>query len=492
MSDQNKKLGLFSLMALVVGSMIGGGIFNLASDMASGAGAVAIIVGWVITGIGMIALGLCFQNLNMKRPDLDGGVYSYARAGFGDYMGFNSAWGYWVSAFLGNVAYATLLFSSIGYFFPTFEGGQNVASIIGASILLWGVHFLILRGVHSAAIINLITTIAKLVPVLVFVVAAILAFNLDQFSMNLWGNAGSFSWSAVGSQVKSTMLVTLWVFIGIEGAVVFSSRAKNRKDVGRATILGLVGTLLIYMMVSLLSIGLMSQADVAGLSNPSMAYLLESVVGKWGATLINIGLIISVLGAWLGWTLLASEIPFLAAKDGIFPKWFGKANKNNAPVNALWITNGLIQLFLLTFIVSDQAYTFMFSLASSAILIPYAFSAFYQFKYSLQTKEADRTKNLIVGFVASVYGVWLVVAAGLDYLLLTMLLFAPGILVYRAVRLEGDEGGFHPETKVGIVPNHANGSKKPIFTKPELAVAIVFVVLAVYAVYQLATGGITI
>jgi len=490
MSDDNKKLGLFSLMALVVGSMIGGGIFNLASDMASGAGPMAIIIGWVITGIGMISLGLCFQNLNMKRPDLDGGVYSYARAGFGDFMGFNSAWGYWVSAFLGNVAYATLLFCSIGYFIPAFEGGQNIASIIGASVLLWGVHFLILRGVHSAAIINLITTIAKLVPVLVFIVAAILAFNVDIFKADLWGGAESFSWSAIGGQVKNTMLVTLWVFIGIEGAVVFSSRAKNRKDVGRATILGLIGTLLIYMMVSLLSVGVMSQADVAELSNPSMAYILESVVGKWGAILINIGLIISVLGAWLGWTLLASEIPFLAAKDGIFPKWFAKANKNNAPVNALWITNGLIQLFILTFIISDSAYTFMFSLASSAILIPYAFSAFYQFKYSLQTKEADRTKNLIVGLIASIYGIWLVVAAGLDYLLLTMLLFAPGILVFRAVKKEGFVAALSKE-QVGITGNQVSNDNK-IFTKAEFCIAVVFVVLAIYAVYQLITGGITI
>ena len=215
----------------------------------------------------------------------------------------------------------------------------------------------------------------------------------------------------------------------------------------------------------------MNQADVANLSNPSMAYLLEHVVGKWGAVLINIGLIISVLGAWLGWTLLASEIPYLAAKDGVFPKWFGKENENKAPVNALWITNGLIQLFILTFVVSDQAYTFMFSLASSAILIPYAFSAFYQFKYSLQSKEADRMKNLIIGLIASIYGVWLVVAAGLDYLLLTMLLFAPGILVFRVVQKEGN---------------------RKLFTKAELIVAIVFVVLAVYALYELISGNIAI
>ncbi len=448
-----------------------GGAFNLASDMAKGAGAGAIIIGWIITGIGMIALGLSFQNLTMKRPDLDGGIFSYAKAGFGDFIGFNSAWGYWLSAWLGNVAYGTLLFSSLGYFFPVFEGGQNVASIIGASLLLWCVHLLILRGIQSAALVNLVTTIAKLVPIFVFIIAAVFAFHIDIFTEGFWGEAGSFSWEAIGGQVKSTMLVTLWVFIGVEGAVVLSGRAKNRSDVGKATVIGLLGTLIIYIFITLLSLGIMQQADVAGLKNPAMAYLFESVVGKWGAVLINLGLVISVLGAWLGWTLLASEIPFLAAKDGVFPKWFAKENKNKAPVNSLWLTNGLIQIFLLTFIVSEQAYHFAFSLASSAILIPYAFSAFYQFKYSRQSRHQDRTKNMVIGLVASIYGFWLVLAAGLDYLLLTMTLYAPGIFIFYKVQKES--GTEH------------------VFTKGEKALSTVIVALALFAVFGLVTGNMT-
>lgn len=469
---EEKKLGLVSLIAIVVGSMIGGGAFNLATDMAGGASAGAIIIGWIITGIGMIALAFSFQNLTNKRPDLDGGIFSYATEGFGKYMGFNSAWGYWLSAFLGNVAYATLLFSSIGYFIPVFEGGQNIASIIGASILLWGVHALILRGVHSAALVNLITTVAKLVPIFLFIVIGIFAFNFDKFSFEFWGTDGGFEFSSVMTQVKSTMLVTLWVFIGIEGAVVLSSRAKEKKDVGKATIIGLLGTLVIYILISLMSIGIMSRADIAGLPAPSMAYVLESIVGPWGATVINGGLIISVLGAWLGWTLLASEIPYLAGKSNLFPKWFAKTNSNGAPTNSLWLTNGLIQIFLLTFLFTDKAYNFAFSLASSAILIPYAFSAFYQLKYSLQTNHADRMKNITVGIIASVYSVWMVYAAGIGYLLLTMILYIPGILVFNIIQ---------KETKAA-----------KIFTKAELATAVVFALLATIAVYQLATGVITI
>ncbi|WP_075980420.1 arginine-ornithine antiporter [Bacillus massilinigeriensis] len=475
--ESDKKLGLFLLTALVVGSMIGGGAFNLASDMALGANAGSIIIGWVITGIGIIALGLAFQNLTMRRPDLDGGIYSYAKAGFGNFMGFNSAWGYWLSAWLGNVAYATLVFSSIGYFFPVFDGGQNVASIIGASVLLWCVHFLILRGVHSAALVNLVTTIAKLVPVFLFIIIAIIAFKVDTFTLDFWGPDGAeFSWASVKDQVSSVMLVTLWVFIGVEGAVVLSGRAKNRSDIGKATVIGLIGTLIIYVLISLLSMGIMSRAELSELENPAMAYVLESVVGKWGAVFINIGLIVSVLGAWLGWTLLASEIPYVAAKDGVFPKWFAKENKNKAPINSLWLTNGLIQVFLITFLISDQAYNFAFSLASSAILIPYLFSALYQFKLSFTGESYGanerRTKDIILGVIASVYAIWLVYAAGISYLLLTMILYAPGIYIFMKVQKEK--------------------KTEKLFTKYELVAAAVVLILAVWALIELVLGKISI
>ncbi|MEC1447840.1 arginine-ornithine antiporter [Bacillus haynesii] len=466
---EEKKLGLFALIALVIGSMIGGGAFNLASDMASGAGAGAILIGWIITGVGMIALAFSFQNLTTKRPDLDGGIFTYAREGFGHFMGFNSGWGYWFAALLGNVAYGTLLFSAVGYFIPAFGDGQNVASIIGASVILWCVHFLILRGVQSAAMINLITTISKLVPIFAFIIAIIFVFHLDLFTNDFWGKG--LSLGSIRTQVKSTMLVTVWVFTGIEGAVLFSSRAKKSSDVGKATVIGLISVLVIYVMITMLSLGVMNQQNLAGLPNPSMAAIMEHIVGKWGAVLINLGLIISVLGAWLAWTLFAGELPLIAAREGVFPKWFGKENKNGAPANALTLTNAIIQLFLLTFLISDAAYQFAFSLASSAILIPYLFSGLYQLKYSWLHKEPNRGKNLIIGIIASIYGVWLVYAAGLDYLLLTMILYAPGILVFRAVR-KGKEG--------------------PVFNKAELLIAAAILLLTVIAVIRLAAGSISI
>lgn len=472
-SDTNK-LGKTSLIGLVIGSMIGGGAFNIISDMGGQAGGLAIMIGWIITAIGMISLAFVFQNLTNVRPDLEGGIYSYAQAGFGDFIGFSSAWGYWFAAFLGNVAYATLLMSAIGNFFPIFKGGNTLPSIIVASFLLWGVHFLILRGVETAAFINSIVTVAKLIPIFLVIICMIVVFNFDTFKAGFYGmtsgGTGIFSWGDTMSQVKSTMLVTVWVFTGIEGAVVFSGRAKSKKDVGTATVIGLVSVLVIYFLMTVLAQGVIQQNQIADLASPSMAQVLEHIVGHWGSVLVNIGLIISVLGAWLGWTLLAGELPFIVAKDGLFPKWFAKENKNKAPINALLITNILVQIFLISMLFTDSAYQFAFSLASSAILIPYMFSAFYQLKYTIEHKGHATVKRWAIGIIASIYAIWLVYAAGIDYLLLTMLLYIPGLFVYRFVQRN----------------NH-----KPL-TKGDYILFAVIIILAIIGIIRLAMGSVSV
>lgn len=472
-SDTNK-LGKTSLIGLVIGSMIGGGAFNIISDMGGQAGGLAIMIGWIITAIGMISLAFVFQNLTNVRPDLEGGIYSYAQAGFGDFIGFSSAWGYWFAAFLGNVAYATLLMSAVGNFFPIFKGGNTLPSIIVASFLLWGVHFLILRGVETAAFINSIVTVAKLIPIFLVIICMIVVFNFDTFKAGFYGmtsgGTGIFSWGDTMSQVKSTMLVTVWVFTGIEGAVVFSGRAKSKKDVGTATVIGLVSVLVIYFLMTVLAQGVIQQNQIADLASPSMAQVLEHIVGHWGSVLVNIGLIISVLGAWLGWTLLAGELPFIVAKGGLFPKWFAKENKNKAPINALLITNILVQIFLISMLFTDSAYQFAFSLASSAILIPYMFSAFYQLKYTIEHKGHATVKQWAIGIIASIYAIWLVYAAGIDYLLLTMLLYIPGLFVYRFVQRN----------------NH-----KPL-TKGDYILFAVIIILAIIGIIRLAMGSVSV
>ncbi len=231
MSETPGKLRLGALVALVVGSMIGGGIFSLPQNMAASADVGAVLIGWVITAIGMLTLAFVFQTLANRKPDLDGGVYAYAKAGCGEFLGFNSAWGYWISAWIGNVSYLVLLFSTLGYFFPIFGEGNTPAAVIGASVLLWAVHFLVLRGIKEAAFINLVTTVAKVVPLVLFVLIALFAFKLDIFTADIWGVKNP-SLGSVMNQVRNMMLVTVWVFIGIEGASIYSARAEKRSDVG--------------------------------------------------------------------------------------------------------------------------------------------------------------------------------------------------------------------------------------------------------------------
>ncbi|WP_428551467.1 arginine-ornithine antiporter [Pseudomonas edaphica] len=475
MSDTPGKLRLGALVALVVGSMIGGGIFSLPQNMAASADVGAVLIGWVITAIGMLTLAFVFQTLANRKPDLDGGVYAYAKAGFGDYMGFSSAWGYWISAWLGNVGYFVLLFSTLGYFFPIFGEGNTPAAVIGASVLLWAVHFLVLRGIKEAAFINLVTTVAKVVPLVLFVLIALFAFKLDIFTADIWGVKNP-DLGSVMNQVRNMMLVTVWVFIGIEGASIFSSRAEKRSDVGKATVIGFITVLLFLMLVNVLSLGIMTQPELAKLQNPSMAAVLEHVVGHWGAVLISVGLIISLLGALLSWVLLCAEIMFAAAKDHTMPEFLRKENANHVPVNALWLTNAMVQVFLVITLFSASTYLSLIYLATSMILVPYLWSAAYALLLAVrgETYEnalRERKKDLFIGAIALIYAVWLLYAGGTKYLLLSALLYAPGVILFAKAK-------------------HELG--KPIFTNVEKLIFAAVVIGALVAAYGLYAGFLTL
>jgi arginine:ornithine antiporter/lysine permease len=449
-----KRLSLSLLIALVVGSMIGSGIFSLPQNMAASAGAGAILIGWLITGVGMLSLALVYQTLSNRQPALDNGVFAYARALGGEYLSFNSAWGYWISAWIGNVSYLVILFAALSYFFPVFGEGNNKAAIAGASVVLWALHWMILRGLRTAARANALTTVAKIVPLLLFIGLVIAAFQRETFTVDFWGAP------ALGStldQVKSTMLVTVWVFIGIEGANVFSARAAERANVGRATVIGFVITLLLLISVSLLSLGVLQQPELAALKNPSMAGVLQAAAGPWGAVLISIGLIVSVGGALLAWTLLAAESVFTPAKEKVMPVSLGVENTQGAPANALWLTNGCIQLFLLLTLYSSATYLALISLATSMILLPYLFSGLYALKLTWKGDtyaghRALQLRDMAIAAVATLYCMWLLYAAGPKYMLLSALLYAPGSLIYLGtLRARQGQALSGPETGLLII-----------------------------------------
>lgn len=470
-----KKLGLVALTALVMGSMLGAGILSLPQNMAASSGAGGVLIAWVITLFGMLMLALVFQNLTNRKPDVDGGVYGYARAGFGDFMGFNSAWGYWMSGWVGNVSLFVVMFSALAGFgpFAFFGNGNNWQSILAASVLLWILTWIVMQGVHEAAFINILTTIARILPLLLFMVVVILAFNVHTFSTDFWGSP---KLGSVLDQVKGSMLVTVWVYLGIEGATVYSTRAQKKSDVGRATVVGFLLTSALLVMVSVLSLGIMTQPELAALKNPSAAGVLQHVVGGWGADLINICLVIAVGGELLAWTMLPTEIPYLGAQDGVFPRMFAKVNKHQAPTNALWLTNGLVQLMLLVTLFSSAGYLALLSLATSMVLIPYLLCGGYAWMVALRGEgypagSAARNRDMIIGVLATLYCVWLIYAAGLKYLFLSMILYAPGILFYVWAKRERGE--------------------KP-FKGFEYAIAAFIAVLGLMACYMVATGQVSL
>lgn len=441
MPSSNQRLGLAALTALVVGSMVGAGIFSLPQNVARSAGPAAALIGWAVSGAGMLMLAFVFQALANRRPDLDTGIYAYARAGFGNYIGFSAAWGYWVASVLGNASFFVLIFSGLGHFAPVFGEGNTPAAIAASSLLLWTVHLLVLRGLRTAAIINGLVTVAKLVPIALFLILAAAAFRVDVFRADFFGVPAL---GDMGQQLRGMMLVTVWVFIGIEGASIYSRRAMRRADVGRATVIGFIGVWLLLVLVSLLSMGVMSQAELAGLPNPSMAYVLRAIVGEWGATVIIIGSIISVLGALLAWVLLCAEVLFAAAGDGTMPAFLGRENKRGVPANALWLSNGLIQLFLLLVLFNSGSYTSLVLLAASMSLVPYFLSSAFGVKLAWQGEAyasagGARWRDFIVALLASAYALWLVYAGGLDNLLLSVLLYVPGVVLYALTRHQRGE-----------------------------------------------------
>lgn len=436
------KLGIFGLAAIVVSSMIGGGIFSLPQNMAQSASVGAVILAWIITGFGMYFIANTFRVLSNARPDLTTGIYLYAKAGFGNYMGFNIGWSYWLCQIFGNVGYAVITMDALNYFFPgVFTGGNNLYSIIGGSILIWFFNFLVLRGVKQAAMINMIVTVAKIVPLILFIIIMAFVFKIDRFDMDFWGRMNAVKLGDIPDQVRNTMLVTLWAFIGIEGAVVLSGRAQTQSDVGKATLMGFLGCLAIYVLLSVLPFGLMSQEQLAAVPNPSTAGVLQAVVGEWGAWLMNIGLVIAILASWLSWTMIVAEMPYAMAENGAFPRVFHRENAAGSPNVSLVVTSLLMQLAMILVYFAGNAWNTMLSITGVMVLPAYFTSCLYLWKicedHEFPTNIGmSRFAALITGIIGTLYALWLIYAAGLSYLLMAVVFIAAGIPIYLWARYE--------------------------------------------------------
>ena len=470
-----EKLALPVLIAMVVGSMVGSGIFSLPRTFGNATGPFGAIIAWTIAAGGMYTLARVFQFLAERKPNLDAGVYAYAKAGFGDYPGFLSAFGYWIGSCIGNVSYWVLIKSTLGAFFPVFGDGNTIAAISVASVGIWTFHFMILRGTEQAAFINTVVTIAKIVPILVFILIMIFVFEFDLFRANFWGGTGMPDLSLF-DQVRATMLVTVFVFLGIEGASVYSRFAEKRSHVGIATIVGFLGVTALMVLVTLLPYGVLERPELAGMRQPSMAAVLEAVVGPWGAVFVSVGLLISVLGAYLAWSLICAEVLSVAAKNKDMPKVFATQNKNRVPAAALWMTNIIVQLFIISTYWSTDAFSLMLNLTSVMTLVPFFLVAAYGFLMvrrgeTYNVRPAERTTDLVFAGLAVFYTLFLIYAAGMKFLVLSAILYGPGTVLYLWTRREQGKAFF-----------------KPV----ELIIFIATAIACAVGIHGLATGYITI
>ncbi len=438
---RDQKLTFAALLALVVGSMVGGGIYSLPRTFANDTGPLGAVIAWLVAGAGMFMLARVFQTLAERKPGLDAGVFAYAKAGFGDYPGFLSAFGYWIAACIANVSYWVLIKATLGAAIPAFGDGSTFPAIVSSSVGIWLFHFLILRGVQQAAKLNRVVTFAKIIPILVFLAILGVSFQPDLFLANF---SGGDSQNGLFDQIRATMLVTVFVFIGVEGASVYSRYAKKRSDVGAATILGFLGVTLLMVLVTLLPYGVMPRSDIAGLRQPSVAGVLSAVVGSWGTVFISIGLIVSVLGAYLAWSLICAEILFSTARTRDMPETFARMNGRGVPANALWLTNAVIQVLLISTYFSDDALDLMLKLTSAVALVPYFFVAAYGFILTRrgETYEGDpgaRKRDGVISGIALVYTLFMIFSGGIKFILLAALLYAMGTLLFIWTRKENGQ-----------------------------------------------------
>jgi arginine:ornithine antiporter/lysine permease len=283
--------------------------------------------------------------------------------------------------------------------------------------------------------------VAKVIPIVLFIGILIVLFRVDMLHMNVWEGSDALS-AGLFSQVRATMLVTVFVFVGIEGASVYSRYAKRRSDVGTATLSGFVAVLCLLVLVTLLPYAALPRADIAVMRQPSMAAVLGALLGPFGSVFIGAGLIVSILGAYLAWSLICAEVLFAAARTGTMPRIFAQQNERKLAVAAIWLTSSVVQLFVISTYWSNDAFALMLNLTSSMALIPYFLVAAYGIKaarHDIEEGGAQRNalrRDYFIAAFATLYTAFLLFAGGAKFLMMSALLYAPGTVLFILARRE--------------------------------------------------------
>ncbi len=418
MSTAQKPLGLWTAIALVVGSMIGSGVFLLPATLASyGA---ASLLGWGLTLFGALLLAIVYSWL-AKKITRTGGSYAYAHEAFGPGAGFFVAWSNWISMWCGNAALAVAFAGSFGAVFPQ-ATITPLRGAISALLALWFCTIVNIAGVREAGRMQLITTLLKIVPLILFGVLGMAYIQADSYQPF---NPSGQSLFAVSTM---TAAITLWAFLGFEAATIPSASINDpERTVPRATIVGMLIAGVATMLTCTVVIGLLPSEVLV----KSAAPMADAATRLWGTSAgLAIGIIatISCFGALNGWVLLQAQVPLAAANDKLFPSIFAKVDKRNTPIAGLLISTSLATIIVLSNYTQSLIQLFAFSilLSTAAALLPYAVSVAGWIKMN----QKARPFKLAIAGLALIYAVWALQGTGSEALIWGAGLLLAGVPVY--------------------------------------------------------------
>ena len=426
-----RTMGLWMATALVVGNMVGSGVFLLPATLAGAAGPVSML-GWVFTGAGAVLLALVFANLGRTFPRT-GGPYAYAKRAFGDFIGFQTAWGYWIAVWAGNAAIAVAFVAYLTEFWPAVGDDRLLGAAVGIA-LIWLLTLTNILGVRESGLVQVVTTVLKFIPLAVIGIVGL--FFIDG------GNYEPFAPNGASlSLLSTTAALTLWAFIGLESATVPAEEVKDpARTIPRATILGTIAATLLYIVATVAIMGIIPTDQLAASASPFSDAAGEVFGGGWDKVIALVALI-STFGALNGWIMLQGRVPLAAAEDGMFPAPFARVHgKRRTPVFGLVVSSVLVTALMLMNYTKGLlgAFEFVILLATLTTLVPYAFSAAAQAWLWLVEPESFRAKHLIrdtvVAVLAFAYSVWAIAGAGDDIVTKGFVLLLAGIPVYIGMR----------------------------------------------------------
>ncbi|MFT5436013.1 MAG: APA family basic amino acid/polyamine antiporter [Ulvibacter sp.] len=425
MAKEVEKIGLLTATSLVVGNMIGVGIFVLPAVL-SNYGSISLL-GWIFTAAGALILAKIFSNFSKIITSKSGGPYVYSKAGFGDFTGFLVAWGYWIACWVSNGAVAIAVIGAASFFVPELATNSVLSVSIGLG-LIWVFTWINSRGIKESGRVQLVTTIIKILPLLFIIVIGLFFFKIDNFpSFNLTGENNFSTLSAVAT-------LTLYAFLGIECATIPAGNIKNpEKTIPRATMLGAVITTVLYILGTVVLFGILP-LDILQSSPAPFAEAAKVMGGEYGGYFVAIGVIISGLGVLNGWILITGQISMATAKDDLFPDFFKKENKNGAPMNG-FVIGGILSSIVMLMNYTEglvEQFEFIIQITTLVALMPYLFTAA---SYALIVIEKKlHTKSWIKTFVLSglgfSYSLWAIYGSGSDIVFYGFLLMLMGIPVY--------------------------------------------------------------